>query len=243
MRSLFKRETPEAEAPPVALSVDGRQISVRFRENPRARRIIMRFDKNGDGLVLTLPRRTSKSRALAFAQSQTAWIAERLTRQPVRREFVPGTRFPFRGGEVEIINVAGARAVTRLEDGVLKVGGAEAHVARRTLEWLKQEARREVAQASDHYAQAMGVRYSRLTLRDTQSRWGSCSASGALSYSWRLILAPHDVLDYVCAHEVAHLRELNHGPKFWALVKAYCPHMDMARDWLKKDGAHLHLIG
>lgn len=234
---------PEPEAAPVALSVDGRHVPVRFRENPRARRIIMRFDKNGEGLVLTLPRRTSKSKALAFAQSQTAWIAERLTRQPPRREFADGVRFPFRGTEIEIRQIAGARAVTRLEDGFLKVGGAEAHVARRTLEWLKVQARSELLRVSDHYARAMGVRYSRLALRDTQSRWGSCSASGAISYSWRLILAPDEVLDYVCAHEVAHLKELNHGAKFWALVAAHCSHMDRARDWLKRDGAHLHLIG
>lgn len=218
-------------------------MPVRFRENARARRIILRFDKNGDGIVLTVPRRTSRSRALSFAQSQIGWIAERLTRQPARREFADGVRFPFRGEEIEISRVAGARAVTRLEDGLLKVGGAEAHVARRTLEWLKKQAKLELLRASDEYAQKMGVRYSRLTLRDTQSRWGSCSASGALSYSWRLILAPDEVLDYVCAHEVAHLQQMNHGPKFWALVAAHCPHMERARDWLKKDGTHLHLIG
>jgi predicted metal-dependent hydrolase len=241
LRSLFKAATPQPQT--ACLTVEGREVQVRFRENARARRIILRFDKSGDGLILTLPRRTSRSRALSFAQSQIGWIAERLTRQPARREFADGMCFPFRGTEIKIARVVGARAVTRLEDGLLKVGGAEAHVVRRTLEWLKKEAKRELQRASDEYAQKMGVRYSRLTLRDTQSRWGSCSASGALSYSWRLILAPDEVLDYVCAHEVAHLKQMNHGPKFWALVAAHCPHMERARDWLKKDGSHLHLIG
>ena len=172
MRGLFKSASPPAQI--VSLSVEGREVPLRFRENARARRIILRFDKSGDGLILTVPRRTSRSRALSFAQSQIGWIAERLTRQPARREFAEGVRFPFRGAEIEIARVAGARAVTRLEDGFLMVGGAEAHIARRTLEWLKKEAKRELQRASDEYAQKMGVRYSRLTLRDTQSRWGSC---------------------------------------------------------------------
>lgn len=241
LRRLFKVTAPQPQT--ACLVVEGREVPVRFRENARARRIIMRFDKGGEGLILTVPRRTSRSRALSFAQSQIGWIAERLTRQPARREFAEGVCFPFRGNVIEIARLPGLRAVTRLEGTKLLVGGAPAHVARRTREWLKRQAKSELQRASDEYAQKMGVRYSRLTLRDTQSRWGSCSASGALSYSWRLILAPHDVLDYVCAHEVAHLKQMNHGPKFWALVAAHCPHMEQARDWLKKDGTHLHLIG
>ena len=111
LRSLFKTAAPQPQT--ACLSVEGRDVPVRFRENARARRIIMRFDKSGDGLILTVPRRTSRSRALSFAQSQISWIAERLTRQPARREFAEGVRFPFRGEEIEIVRVAGARAGRR----------------------------------------------------------------------------------------------------------------------------------
>lgn len=225
------------------LEVGGARIPVQLRENARARRFILRFDKTGEGVTLTLPRRASQSRALAFIESQKGWIAERLARQPQRISFTHGAIIPYRGRNILIQLTGGARRLTRLMDNTLEVGGEAAHLSRRVTEWLKREARSEVTAASQRHAQTMGLKFSRICLRDTHSRWGSCTADGSLSYSWRLIFAPEHVLDYVCLHEVAHLRELNHGPRFWALVEAHCPDWETARDWLRSQGQHLHLIG
>lgn len=225
------------------LLIDGEALPVTLRENPRARRMVLRFDKSGEGLIVTMPRRVSKERALEFARSHSDWVREKMRERPPRVVFAHGTRLPYLGSEILIEHVPGKRMAGRLEDGVLLMGGAREHLARRTRDWLKSQAREKLTAASLDYAARMGVRYSRLTLRDTQSRWGSCSPDGALSFSWRLIFTPAHVLEYVAAHEVAHLRELNHGPRFWALVEKHFPGHQAARDWLKQEGAHVHLIG
>jgi predicted metal-dependent hydrolase len=232
-----------AASPALMLMIEGQAVPVTFRENARARRIILRFDKSGEGVVLTLPRRTSKTRALAFAEIHKGWIAERLARKPDRIAFADGARIPFQGREISIVHTGKVRGLAHFDGEALHVGGAVEHVSRRVRDWLKAQARAELATASQRYALAMGLKFSAIRLRDTQSRWGSCTSSGVLSYSWRLIFAPAFVLDYVCAHEVAHLQEMNHGPRFWALVAAHFPNWQAARDWLRQDGQHLHRIG
>jgi len=123
------------------------------------------------------------------------------------------------------------------------VPGDAAHLKRRLTDWLKREAKRDLLQASETHARAIGVTFRKLSIRDQASRWGSCSADGSLSYSWRLILAPSHVLDYVAVHEVAHLKHMNHGMRFWRLVLAHCPHAGEARNWLRRHGAGLHRYG
>jgi predicted metal-dependent hydrolase len=120
------------------------------------------------------------------------------------------------------------------------VSGDGAHLARRLVDWLKAQAKRDLLAASESYAVAMGVKFHRLSVRDQKSRWGSCSSDGMLSFSWRLILAPPLVLDYVAAHEVAHLKHMNHSRNFWRLVLTHCPHAGRAKSWLKAHGPELH---
>jgi predicted metal-dependent hydrolase len=140
----------------------------------------------------------------------------------------------------------GAVRVHREREGklsIIEVAGDAAHLARRVRDWLKEESKKDLAAASLAYAKAMKVRFSKVSVRDPASRWGSCSAKGHLSFSWRLIFAPPFVLDYVAAHEVAHLTHMNHGPKFWALVARHCPEFDKAREWMKRHGRLLHSYG
>jgi predicted metal-dependent hydrolase len=151
-----------------------------------------------------------------------------------------------RGVGHAIVHEQVARGLVRVETGEtlrLVVPGGLDHVPRRVADWLKAEARRDLLARSRHHAEAMEARFSRVSVRDTVSRWGSCSTDGNLSYSWRLILTPPFVLDYVCAHEVAHLKHMNHGPRFWALVERHAPRMDEARAWLKREGARLQRYG
>ncbi len=228
------------------LVIDGEAIPVTFRRNVRARRVILRMDEAGDGILLTLPRGANPDRALDFAASQAAWIWSQRGRRAVPVPFGPGAVVPLRGVPHELVHRPGGRGPVWTEAGpgpAICVSGRPEHVERRVIDWLKREARRDLSAASNTYAERMGARYARLTLRDTASRWGSCSSNGALSYSWRLILAPSHVLDYVAAHEVAHLVEMNHSKPFWTLVERHCPRAREARGWLKTSGKSLHLYG
>ncbi len=227
-----------------ALSIDGVPVAVSFRRNPRARRLILRM--NEEGVAVTLPPGTSERAGLEFAARHAAWIRRQLAGRPEPRPFAPGSRVPVRGIPHVIEQVPGRRG------GIQPFGGAEPrlavaadlpHIARRVGDWLKAEARSDLQSASMAHAGAMGTRYRRLSLRDQASRWGSCTSTGHLSYSWRLILAPAFVLDYVAAHEVAHLIEMNHSARFWALVKAHAPRADEARRWLRTHGPSLHRFG
>jgi hypothetical protein len=146
-------------------------------------------------------------------------------------------------GEHHTVRAAGRmRGVVSLDPQAreIVVPGAPQHLKRRLQDWLKREAEKELRAASQRYAGAMAARFERLSVRDQKSRWGSCTSTGVLSYSWRLIMAPPMVLDYVAAHEVAHLREMNHSPRFWRLVLTHCREAKAAKDWLRRHGASLH---
>ncbi len=244
-RALLRDGRTAIEA--AQLLVDGRLVPVVLKRNSRARRIILRFDRAGTAIEITLPRRATREAALAFAEEHKGWIERRLKRAPPRVAFAAGSVIPLRG-EMHLVCHRPLQRGPVLPawvggQPVLCVAGSEAHLARRVRDWLKAEARKDLAAACGRYASAMGVKFRKLTVRDQMSRWGSCSASGALAFSWRLILAPPHVLDYVAVHEVAHLVEMNHGPAFWKLVERHSPGCRAARSWLRQHGAGLHGYG
>lgn len=215
--------------PPVELSL---------RRSPRARRISLRVSGLDGRVTLTLPRGVPEAEALDFARTKADWLRAQLAQRPVTVTVAHGLGIPVEGAEMRIAQGSGRRVV---QDGTtLQVPGAPETAAARLEGWLKARARDRLAAASDHYAGLLGHGYTRITLRDTRSRWGSCSSSGALSYSWRLIMAPPEVLDYVAAHEVAHLAEMNHSPAFWAVVARLMPGYGAHRAWLRREGGALH---
>lgn len=238
------------------LQIDGRAVPVTVRHNPRAKRVIVRVDLAAGSVQVTTPSRRNISQALLFAREQREWIAERLHHVPQPVPFRNGAHIPYRGRE-HVIRYVGVRRedamargpvwrVRSIDTGGLpeiRVTGHPDFVQRRVSDWLKVKARDELNERALHYADLFGVRPSRITVRDTTTRWGSCSPTRALSFSWRLILAPSFVLDYVAAHEVAHLRHMNHGPRFWALVRKTMPRMDEAKEWLRVYGMDLHRFG
>ena len=226
---------------PILLDVDDRKVPLRFRRNVKARRLVLRLDAKTQGLVMTLPKRTGLSDALRFVESSREWIACTLRRQTPTATLADGANLLFRGTPHNLRLTGGKRGVVSVSEGVLLVPGDAAHATRRLRDYLKAQALRELSAASHKYALAMDATYTRISVRDQKSRWGSCSAGGVLSYSWRLILAPDFVLDYVAAHEVAHLREMNHGPRFWRLVLTHCPQGCHAKQWLKTHGKDVHL--
>lgn len=213
-------------------------VELCLRRSPRARRISLRVSGLDGRVTLTIPRGVTEAEALAFARSRADWLRDHLAGQPDTVAVGHGSEIPVEGQFLRIVPGTGRR-VQREADQLCVPGPADTAPAR--LEgWLKARARDRLAAASDHYAGLLGRRYSRLTLRDTRSRWGSCSSTGALSYSWRLILAPPQVLDYVAAHEVAHLAQMNHSPAFWTEVTRLMPDYQTPRGWLRREGGALH---
>ena len=226
--------------------IDGRTVIVPVRRSARARRMILRMDAARGGPQLTLPVASSLAEARQFLDTHSGWLASRLARLPEARPFADGNTFPLRGEACRIVH-RGGRGLIRLEvapDGPrLIVPGEAAHLPRRLGDWLRGEARGDLQTAVSDHAATIGATFSALRIGDAKSRWGSCTRRGVLSFSWRLILTPPFVLDYLAAHEVAHLAEMNHGPAFWRLVARLDPDFENARAWLKIHGPGLHAIG
>jgi predicted metal-dependent hydrolase len=186
--------------------------------------------------------------AKEFAQRHGAWIAARLGRLPKAAPFHPGTLVPLRGAPHKIVHRAGVRGTVWVEtrdsgEKIICVAGEAEHIDRRVHDFLKREARADLQKAAKHYAEALGVKVKRISIRDQSSRWGSCTSAGSLSFSWRLILSPPYVLDYLAAHEVAHLVEMNHSARFWKVVAKVCPSVERAKKWLDVYGNDLHRYG
>ena len=245
-RALLYRRPTEPQALEVVFA--GAVYLVRLRRHRQARRYTLRVQAATREVVLTMPPRGSLNEAQTFAAKHGGWIAARLGRLPEGTPFAPGATLPLRGLPHRIVHRPGARGTVWTETDacgtrLLCVAGDLPHVGRRVVDFLKREARRDLEAASRRYAAALGVAVKRVSVRDTTSRWGSCSTTGALSYSWRLILAPGQVLDYLAAHEVAHLVEMNHSPRFWGVVERLCPTYRRAKAWLDAHGADLHRYG
>ena len=225
------------------LTLDDPDIPVRLRVTTRARRFTLRLEPSGDGAVLTLPPGVPVAEARKFLMRQSGWLNQALARQPGRVVVGPGAQIPVAGVEVEILTIDGPRRVPRLEDGRLVLSGAGARgfqVGPRVTAFLKTRARDALVPAARRYAEMLDREAKAITLRDTRSRWGSCTAQGRLSFSWRLAMAPPEVLDYVAAHEAAHLVEMNHSPRYWAVVDRILPDYQRHRAWLKSEGRKLH---
>lgn len=229
------------------LRIGGKAVPVVARTNPRATRLIVRVHPTTGEVAVVAPSRHALERALDFARDEADWIAGRLAAIPQPVLLEPGDVVPYRGREHVIRHNPEARQGVFLDSGPRKafimVSGEADHVSRRVKDWLRAEARREVCEAVRGYAKALGVQPCRITLRDPTTRWGSCSTNDVLSFSWRLILAPPYVLDYVAAHEVAHLIQMNHGPRFWTLVEQLVGDTERPRQWLRREGAHMHRYG
>lgn len=213
-------------------------IDITLRRSRRARRISLRVSGLDGRVTLTLPGRVGEAEALGFARDKESWIRRQLIRQPDAVKVEPGVVLPVLGQDLRIVESVGCRA-PRQEGACLLVPVGPAPGAR-VEAWVKAHARDCLSAESERFATALGRRFGRLTLRDTRSRWGSCSSAGDLMYSWRLVLAPRDVLSYVAAHEVAHLARMDHSPAFWAVVADLMPGYGASRAWLRANGASLH---
>lgn len=226
-----------------ALALDlGAPLTIRV--NPRARRLLLRIDAADRAVELVLPRGVPAEHGFRFLKAQRVWIATRLAALPRQVPFIEGAVVPVLGTPHRIRHESDPKAPpVAIVDGEIRVRGDPAHLARRVRDHLIRVAREELTRRSRLLAAQIGKHIVRVTVRDTTSRWGSCSATGCLSFSWRLILAPESVLDYVVAHEVAHLAEMNHGPRFWRLVQSLTADHKTPRAWLDRHRSRLFCYG
>ena len=220
-------------------------VPVRVSTHPRARRMALRIDPQGEAVDLVLPPRSSLPRALAFFEDNRRWLERRLAALPPRTEFADGALVPLLGVPHRIRHVATSRGrgAVWIDDAEIKVTGDRAHLARRVRDHFRELARRELLARARRLAETVERKVVRVSVRDTRTRWGSCSTTGTLCFSWRLIFAPEEVLDYVVAHEVAHLVHMNHGTRFWRLVERLAPGSSRQRHWLNRNRAQLLRIG
>jgi predicted metal-dependent hydrolase len=216
-------------------------LHYRVRRSDRARRVRVVVDPHA-GVEVVLPRRSPASAAHAAVTELRPWIEQRLAAGQAVRDAVAarGATVPYLGRDLALAPAPGRTRVHRRGDELLVP--ADPQLARDALErWYRRAAREEIAPRLDAAVAALGCRYTGLTIRNQRTRWGSCSSSGALSFNWRLLLAPAAVLDYVVWHEACHLRVMDHSPSFWRLVSAHCPDYPEHRRWLRREGNTLVL--
>jgi predicted metal-dependent hydrolase len=227
-------------------AVAGRTLPLRIVENDRARRLTLRIDAGGQGLRITVPPGISAREVDGFLRRHQGWLEQRLAKVPDRPQVRPGIKIPLRGVPHTIVHEPGRRgtvsAVVDESGSSLTVHGDRLHLPRRIADFLKREAKREIEALVEKHCATVGRRAKAVRFRDTTSRWGSCTSDGTLSFSWRIMMAPPPVINYLVAHEVAHLREMNHGPKFWKLCEELCPDTNRCKAWLKRNGGALQAI-
>ncbi len=227
------------------LDAGGSVIHLDVRRNPRARRILLKVDSRR-GAQLVIPRGVSRREALSFAAENAEWLRDRLDRLPPRIPFRDGAVVPVLGRAHRIRQTTATdlfRTEVRREAGELLVTCRPDDIPARVGEWFCDNARDALARRAVAAADRIGAEVTRVGVRDPHTRWGSCSAAGGLSFSWRLFMAPEWVMDYVVAHEVAHLVEMNHGRAFWRLVERLANRIDDAKSWLRRSGSRLHRYG
>ncbi|MDG2403548.1 MAG: SprT family zinc-dependent metalloprotease [Paracoccaceae bacterium] len=213
-------------------------IPILLRWSARAKRISLRVSGLDGRVTLTLPLGLAELEGIQFAAQKCDWLRRQVAAKSVSKAVALGTTLPIEGRSYLVVQGAGRKLI--MTGDQIAVPGSNERVGAKLRGYLKELARDRLAAASDRYASQLGRDYHRLTLRDTRSRWGSCSSEAALMYSWRLIMAPCEVLEYVAAHEVAHLVEMSHAPKFWSIVTELYGEYKSPRRWLRENGTGLH---
>ncbi len=215
------------------------EIDYRVRRSERARRI--RVNVDADGVEVVLPRRAAEREAAAAIRELEPWIRRRLNELVHAQQAVAarGGAVPYLGELLHLHPDPGRTRVHRRGAELWVPAGAEGKPALER--WYRRAARGEIAPRLERACALAGSSYTKLTIRGQRTRWASCSRTGAMSFNWRLLLAPEEVLDYVVWHEVCHLEVMDHSPRFWALLERWCPDYRQQSRWLRRHGQTLVL--
>lgn len=213
-----------------------------FKKHKRAKRMKLRYDATRKRAVITVPLFTSKRTALKFAENHIGWLLKQRNLSPPNIYLSPGATIPFMGREKLIVHDEERSGRVSITENEIIVGGSREGFSVRLENFLKKQARIVTEPLAHDFADKLGKKFKRIQIRDTKSRWGSCSSTGNISLSWRLIMTPPHILGYVVAHEVAHLQEMNHSAAFWDVVDTLVIDAKVSRKWLKTEGQKLMLI-
>lgn len=228
------------------LDIDGEVFRVEVVNNTRSKRLTLRLKPDGRGAKVTTPAHVSDEEVSSFLNKNRNWIAVRLARMPKAGAPGDGTMILFQGTQHKVTHLDRPRGIVEAKlvagEPTLLVPGDVEHMARRVVDFMKRQARKNLDMAVVKHAASLGVQPKSMRITDSKTRWGSCSSTRTLSFSWRIIMAPAPVLNYLAAHEVAHLREMNHSQQFWDLVEDICPDMNEQKSWLRRNGSLLHTV-
>lgn len=222
------------------LEVGEHKVPLVIKRHKSAKRICLRYNPSVHAINLTLPRHTRLSDGINFITAKSAWLLSTLADIPSQKQLKPGVCIWIAGERYRLKHAPEIHGAYELRDGMLMISGAREHFPRRVEDALKKIAKQKISAMALRMSGRIGKRINRISVRDTRSRWGSCSSTGNLSFSWRLIFAPREVLEYVVAHEVAHLRVMNHSARFWQMVETICPRYEVAKEWLRLHGKELY---
>lgn len=225
------------------LQVSGRSLPLKIAEHSQAKRMTLRISAGGRGVRVTVPPGVAMKEAEKFLDRHLGWLESRLEKYPDQPQVRPGSYISLRGVPHLIHHEEGKRGTVmtaRTEHGpAIHIFGGIEHLPRRLSDFLKREAKRDIEPLVAKYCAMVDRKAKSISFKDTSSRWGSCTSDGKLSFSWRIVMAPPEVIDYLVAHEVSHLREMNHGPDFWKLCYELCPQTERCKSWLKHNGTGL----
>ena len=214
------------------------EIPVKLRKSPLAKRVSIRIRQGN--VTLVVPKRASMSRAVKFLNSKEEWVRTTLQKQPQKIALSIGSEIPVLG-TLHKVEYAGMCGKSGVVDGKIIICGDEKLAAKKIKKVLSEFVKAEITEAANQKSAQINKKFSKISIRETSSRWGSCARSGNLSFSWRIVFAPREVMEYLVSHEVAHLAEMNHSKRFWAVVESLCPRYKILRAWLAKNGSKLHL--
>lgn len=243
-RLFARKATTSPSETPQQLTINGRDYALVIRRHARARNIRLRTDPAKGALLLTLPGHARLGEAIAFARAQADWIEASFAKAGAHVALEPGALIPYRGVQHCIMWDARHGRKVIAADGAIRLGGASDLVETRLTRWLKAEAKRLCAADLADYCSRAECAVPALAISNAARRWGSCSANGTIRINWRLVMAPDDVRRSVVAHEVAHLRHMNHSADFYAWLDALFEGDRKSADrWLKAHGRGLYLVG
>lgn len=224
---------------PIFINCENTTISITPRVSAKAKHLSIKISSQ-KGVEVILPKKSALKKAEHFVQKKRHWIIKHANALPKKLEFLEGKEIQIAGNTYIISHSGKLRGVSQLKDNQLIVSGYKEHIPRKVKDFLKQYAKNEITALATCYAGIMNVSFKKISIKDTTTRWGSCTANGNLSFSWRLILAPYETLKYVVVHELAHRTEMNHSKSFWNIVENTLPEYKPAKYWLQKNGQSLH---
>ncbi len=246
-RTAKKQSSPKALRAERIYAVAGRNLPLMIWENPRAKRLTLRIETGGKAIRVTIPPRLPERELDLFIARHHGWIEAQISKVPLTVAFSNGSTINIRGIAHRIVHEPAKRGTTRQDHDdhglpILIVHGDTYHMGRRIADYLKKLAKADINGLVLLHTERIGKPANSVRFKDTTSRWGSCTSKGDLSFSWRIMMAPAEVINYLVAHEVAHLIEMNHGPDFWVLCTKLCPDTPASRAWLKRHGSALHAV-